>query len=87
MPFIKTREPTCLIRKLGVLLRKRRMFDPDALKQHLTPAANTRSKLNTDLTDTPARTVPQLQVFEVATNTPLKGHFKSFNSQQLLARK
>lgn len=33
-------EPTCLIRKLGVLLRKRRMFDPDALKT----ASDTSSK-------------------------------------------
>lgn len=66
-----------------MLLRKRGMFDPDALIQHLTPAANIRGEINTDLTDTPAQIVPQLQLFKVAVNTHSKGHFKSLNSQQL----
>lgn len=83
----RERGSTDLIRKLGVLLRKRGMFDSDALIQHLTPAANMRGEINTDLTDTPAQIVPQQQFFKVAMNTHGKGHFKSLNSQQLLARK
>lgn len=57
---INTREEgsTDLLRKQAVLLRKRGMFDPDALMQHLTSAANIRGEINTDLTDRPAGIVP-----------------------------
>lgn len=78
---------TDLIRKLCVLLRNRRMFDSDALIQHLTSATSIRGEINTDLTDTPAGIVPQLQLFKVAMNTHNKGHVKSLNCQQILARK
>lgn len=60
MPSINTREggSTDLVRKLALLLRKRGMFDPDALMQHLTSAANIRGEISTDLTDTPVGIVP-----------------------------
>lgn len=79
MPSTKTREggSTDLIIKLTVLLRKRGMFEPDKLIQHLTSAASIRGATNTDLTDTPAGTEPQLQLFNVAMNTHSKGHSKS----------
>lgn len=73
-------------RKLAVLLREREVFDPDERIQNLTSAANIRGAINTDLTDTPAGIVPQLQLFKVAMNTHSKGHSKSSNSQ-VLARK
>lgn len=69
-------------RKLAVLLREREVFDPDERIQNLTSAANIRGAINTDLTDTPAGIVPQLQLFKVAMNTHSKGHSKSSNSQQ-----
>lgn len=53
------------------------MFEPDELIQHLTSAASIRGATNTDLTDTPAGTEPQLQLFNVAMNTHSKGHSKS----------
>lgn len=61
MPPINTREEgsTDLVRKRAVLLRKRGIFDPDALMQYLTiSGANIRGEINTDLTDTSAGIVP-----------------------------